>query len=191
MTTPAKRRITPEEYLEIERHSEGKSEYLGGEIFAMTGASRQHNLISTNLSRELSQALRSRPCEVYSSDLRVHIPTTGLYIYPDVAVVCGPAQFEDALTDSLLNPTWICEILSPTTEAYDRGKKFEHYAAIESLREYVLVSQEAPRVEQYVRQGEGRWLFSATAGLAARVVIPSLECELTLAEVYLKVFSEP
>jgi Uma2 family endonuclease len=191
MSVQTKRQLSAEEYLEIERHSEIKSEYLDGEIFAMTGATRRHNLITTNLVREVSQSLLDRPCEVYSSDLRVHIPSTGLYTYPDLAVVCGEPRFEDGEVDTLLNPTLIVEILSPTTEAYDRGKKFEHYDAIESLAEYVLVSQTSPRVEQYVRQAGAHWLFTATSGLSGRVVFPSINCELALAAIYHKLPAGP
>jgi Uma2 family endonuclease len=187
MSVQTKMRISAEEYLEIERRAETKSEYLDGEVFAMTGVSRRHSLITTNLVRLLSQRLIDGPCEVYSSDLRIHIPGTGLYTYPDLAVACGEPAFEDQEIDTLLNPTLIIEILSPTTEAYDRGKKFEHYDTIESLAEYVLVSQDTPRVEQYVRQDGGHWLFTATSGLDGKVVHPSIGCELVLAEVYHKV----
>jgi Uma2 family endonuclease len=180
--------LTPEEYLAIERQAETRSEYLGGEMFAMAGASRWHNLIVTNLSREISSQLRDRPCEVYSNELRVRIPATGLYTYPDLVVVCGEPELEDDdHLDTLLNPTLIIEVLSPNTEAYDRGKKFEHYQAIPSLAEYVLVSQEAPRVEQFLRQDGNRWLLTAAAGMDARIALPSIQCELALAEVYLKV----
>ena len=188
MAVLTKTRINPEEYLAIERRAETKSEYLDGEMFAMTGVTRRHSLVTTNLVREISQRLIDRPCEVHSSDLRVHIPMTGLYTYPDLAVVCGEPRFqEDQEVDTLLNPTLIIEVLSPTTEAYDRGKKFEHYNAVESLAEYVLVSQTAPRVEQFVRQDGGHWLFTATSGLDAKVLFPTIGCELALAEIYHKV----
>lgn len=180
-------RLTVEEYLEAERRAETKSEYLDGEVVAMTGASFRHNVIVANLIGELRQQLKGRPCIVAPGDLRVHIPATGLYTYPDVIAICGEPRFEDRELDTLLNPTLILEILSPTTEAYDRGKKFEHYQTIESLAEYVLVSQESPRVEQYIRQDGGRWLFSATSGLDNRLILASIGCELELAEVYDKV----
>jgi len=188
MSVQAKTRISPEEYLEIERRAETKSEYLDGEMFAMTGVTRKHSLVTTNLVRELSQRLIDRPCEVHSSDLRVYIPATGLYTYPDLAIVCGEPRFEeDQEIDTLLNPTLIIEVLSPSTEAYDRGKKFEHYDTIESLAEYVLVSQATPRVGQFVRQEGGHWLFPATSGLDSKVALPSIGCELALAAVYHKV----
>ena len=179
--------LSPEEYLAVERLSEFRSEYLEGEMFAMAGGSRRHNLIVTNIVRELSTQLRRRACEVYSNDQRVHIPATGLYTYPDIVVVCGEPRFEDESFDTLLNPKLLIEVLSPTSEAYDRGKKFEHYRTIDSLSEYVLVAQDEPRVEQYLRQEDGRWLFTAAAGLEASLALPSIQCELSLAEVYEKV----
>jgi Uma2 family endonuclease len=187
MDAQSKPHLTPEEYLAVERHAEIRSEYLDGEMFAMTGGSLQHNLIVSNLIRELSLQLKKRPCQVYPSDLRVHVPATGLYTYPDVIVVCGEPQIEDQHLDILLNPTLIVEVLSPTTEAYDRGKKFEHYRTIESLAEYLLVVQEEPRVEQYLRQDGNRWLLTAMAGLEGSLALPSIQCELSLAEVYDKV----
>lgn len=179
--------LTPEDYLAIERQAETKSEYLDGEMFAMTGGSCWHSLAIGNLVRELSLQLRKRPCQVYPSDLRVHIPATGLYTYPDVIVVCGEPRFQDEHQDTLLNPTVIIEVLSPTTEAYDRGKKFQHYQSIESLAEYLLVSQSEPRVEQFLRQDDNRWLLTTTTGLKAVLTLPSIQCELALAEVYEKI----
>lgn len=186
MDAQAKPHLTPEEYLEIERQSEVRSEYLDGEMFAMTGGSVRHNLIITNLVRELSLQLKPRPCQVFSSELRVHIPTTGLYTYPDIVVVCGEMHLEDQFFDTLLNPTVLMEVLSPSTEAYDRGKKFEHYRSIPSLAEYLLIAQDEPRVEQYVRQEGNRWLLTAMTGLEATLALPSIQCELALAEVYNK-----
>jgi len=134
-------RISLEDYLAAERQAETKSEYLKGEVFAMSGASRQHNLIVWNLSGALYSQLRGRGCEAYVGDVRVHIPATGLYTYPDIAVVCGEPRFEDGELDTLLNPTLLIEVLSPSTEGYDRGKKAAHYRTLDSLREYVLVSR--------------------------------------------------
>jgi Uma2 family endonuclease len=179
--------LSPEEYLAIERESETRSEYLGGEMFAMSGGSRQHNLIVTNLVRELSLQLKLRPCEVYTNDQRVRVPETGLYTYPDVVVVCGEPSFEDESVDTLLNPVLIVEVLSSTTEAYDRGKKFEGYQTIASLAEYVLVAQDKARVEQYLRQDGGHWLFTATSGRERSVALASIQCELALEEIYDKV----
>ena len=179
--------LTPEEYLASERNGAVRSEYLEGEVFAMTGGSREHNLIVANLVGELRQQLKKRPCEMYPSDLRVRVPATGLYTYPDVVVVCGEPRFEDGEADTLLNPTLIVEVLSPSTEAYDRGKKFEHYRTLGSLREYLLVAQKEPRIEQYVRQDGDRWLFVSTSGLESTLVLPSIQCDLALVEVYDKV----
>ncbi len=180
-------RLTPLEYLEIERKAEYKSEYYRGEMFALAGASRRHNLLATNLSRELSQQLRSRPCEVYPSDMRVNVSSTGLYTYPDVIVVCSQPLFADGHFDTLLNPTLLAEILSPSTEAYDRGRKFEHYRTIESLQEYLLVAADRMRVDLYARQTDGRWLLN-TAGLAQETLeLRSIECTIRLADLYEKV----
>lgn len=180
--------LTATEYLEIERQAETRSEYLDGEMFSMAGNSRNHNLICTNLSRELSLQVKQRPCEVYVSDQRVHIPSVGLYTYPDIVVVCGEPKFDDDQLDTLLNPTLIIEVLSPSTEAYDRGKKFEHYRTIPSFAEYLLVSQTEPLIERYLRQDDGGgWLFTAVAGLESRIELPTIRCELALGEVYEKV----
>lgn len=187
MSVEPKQRLSVQDYLAIERRSETRNEYLDGEMFAMTGASRWHNLIVANLTRELGLQLKGRPCELYPNEIRVHIPATGLYTYPDVAVVCGEPRFEDAELDILLNPVLIIEVLSPTTEAYDRGKKFEHYRTLDSLAEYVLVAQAEPRIEQYVRQDGDRWLFGAVAGLGENLGLPSIQCTLALAEVYDKI----
>ena len=187
MAVHSKPYLSPQQYLAIERAAEERSEYLDGEMVAMTGGSRNHCLIAGNLLRELGVQLRDRPCEVYPTDLRVQVSETGLYTYPDVVVVCGEPQFEDDLFDTLLNPTVIVEVLSPTTESYDRGRKFEHYRALASLAEYLLVSQTQPRIERFLRQADGLWLFGDAAGLEAALTLPSIGCELKLAEVYAKV----
>jgi len=180
--------LTATEYLAIERQAETRSEYLDGEMFAMAGASRRHNLIKGNTERELSLQLKRRPCEVYSSDQRVHVPATGLFTYPDIVVVCGePKLLEDEELDTLLNPTLIIEVFSPATEARDRGKKLKHYLTIDSLTEYLLVSQTEPRVDRYLRQDGSHWLFTSVAGLDRRIALPSIQCELSLAEVHDKV----
>jgi Uma2 family endonuclease len=178
---------TPAEYLAIERKSEYKSEYIDGVIVAMTGASRKHNLITVNLSREISRQLKGRPCESYTSDMRVRVPSTRLYTYPDVVVVCGEPQFEDDRLDTLLNPTLIVEVLSKSTEIYDRGTKFSFYRTIETLDEYLLVAQNEYRVEHYVRQAEGRWLLSDYRSLEETIELTSIECEIALSEMYDKV----
>ena len=183
-TTPT---YTPNEYLALERRSETKAEYCDGEIFAMGGASKEHNLIVTNVVRELGVQLKSRPCRIYCNDMRVKVNATGLYTYPDVVVVCGTDEFDDEQKDTLLNPTIIVEVLSESTEAYDRGKKFEHYRRIESLREYVMVSQAERHIEHYVRQPDDQWLFSETSGADGSIELPDIDCRLALSEVYDKV----
>lgn len=177
---------TAAEYLALERRATYKSEYVGGHIIAMSGASRRHNLIAANISRELSSQLRGRPCESYISDMRVRVSETGLYTYPDVVAVCGDIRFADEQTDTLLNPTVIVEVLSASTEAYDRGDKFAHYRRLASLHDYVLVSQDAVRVEHYVRQGE-KWVLSEASLLTDTVSLASIQCTLVLEDIYDKV----
>jgi Uma2 family endonuclease len=182
------RRLSPEEYLALERRSEEKHEYLDGEMFAMTGASRRHNLIALNIAASLHSQLADRPCEPYMGDMRIRVAATGLYTYPDVVVVCGEPQLADDSFDTLLNPTLIVEVISPSTEGYDRGKKFAHYRTIESLAEIVLVSQERVEVERYSRQPEGGWLLLEANRLEDRLPLPSIGCELSLAAIYKRVF---
>ncbi|ATG88732.1 Uma2 family endonuclease [Methylomonas koyamae] len=183
-------RYTAEEYLSLERRSTSiKSEFHDGQIYAMTGASREHNLISGNIYRELSQQLKSRPCEAYINEMRVKATEARSYHYPDIAVVCGKPEFEDAQVDTLLNPMLLIEVLSPSTEAYDRGGKFAHYRKIPSLREYLLVMQDQPGIERYLRQGEV-WILSETLGLEASLALESIDCRLSLREVYDKVFED-
>src|SRR5713226_9264432 len=183
--------ISPQEYLRLERQSEYKSEYLNGEIFAMTGASRKHNLVTTNISSSLHRQLKGRPCEVYAVDMRVKVRATGLYTYPDVAVVCGDPQFEDEQVDTLVNPTVLIEVLSPSTERYDRIAKTSYYRTIDSLAEHLLVAQDEIRLEQYVRQPDGQWLPSEYVTLDAVVNLPSIECTLKLSDVYDRITFEP
>ena len=177
---------TAAEYLALERRATYKSEYVNGHIIAMSGASRRHNLIAANISRELSSQLRGRPCESYISDMRVRVSETGLYTYPDIVAVCGDIRFADEQTDTLLNPTVIVEVLSASTEAYDRGDKFAHYRRLASLHDYVLVSQDAVRVEHYVRQGE-KWVLSEASLLTDTVSLASIQCTLVLEDIYDKV----
>jgi Uma2 family endonuclease len=179
--------LTPEEYLARERQAEAKCEYLQGEVFAMVGASREHNLIAVNVAGELRRQLHDRDCEVYQSDMRVKVSPTGLYTYPDVTVVCGEPQFEDAEADTLLNPNVLIEVLSPSTADYDRGGKFAHYRRLSSLAEYVLISQDRCLVEHHVRQPQDQWLLSEQDSLDATLDLPSIGCELQLSEIYLKV----
>jgi Uma2 family endonuclease len=187
MSTLPKRFITPEEYLLLERASETKHEYYAGEMFAMGGASRAHVLIVGNLIASLTIQLRGKPCEVLGTDMRVKVNSTGLYTYPDISVACGDIKFEDRNLDTLLNPLVIMEVLSPSTEAYDRGKKFEKYRQLESLQEYLLVAQDRAHVEHYRRQNDGKWELSEASDLDSSLLLPSIECQILLRDVYDKV----
>jgi len=180
---------TAEEYLTLERSAAYKSEFHDGQIYAMTGASREHNLVSGNIYRELSLQLKKRPCEAYINDMRVKATEANSYHYPDIAVVCGTPQFEDSHVDTLLNPTLLIEVLSPSTEAYDRGGKFAHYRKITSLREYLLVAQDQYSIERYIRQGDV-WILTEAVGLEASIPLESIDCVLSLREVYDKVLED-
>jgi Uma2 family endonuclease len=187
LSSQRKTLLTPEEYLAIERKSETRNEYFAGEVFAMVGASKRHNLITANLIRVLGNQLINRPCNVYPSDMRVKVSATGKYTYPDVVVACEEELFDDEEKDTLLNPVVIIEVLSESTEAYDRGKKFEHYQQTVSLTEYLLVAQEPYRVEQYVRQSNREWRYSEYHNAEDTVSISVINCELALKDVYAKV----
>ncbi|MEO7331333.1 MAG: Uma2 family endonuclease [Minicystis sp.] len=152
---PLRVHMTPAEYLAFERSAEGKHELADGEIFAMAGAKRAHNLIANNVGGELRQALRDRSCEVYPADMRVHIAAEGRYVYPDVTVVCGGPTFTDDEQDTFENPTVVFEVTSDSTEGYDRGDKFAKYRTIPSLAEYVLVSHRSAAVDHYTRMPDG------------------------------------
>ena len=192
MSTVPVRKLTPEQYLEIERKAEFKSQFFRGEMFAMSGASRQHNQIAVNLIRNVSQRLLSGPCEVYGSDMRVRVSKTGLYTYPDLSIACDKEQFVDDKGDTLLTPKVLFEILSDSTEKYDRSTKMSQYMQIDSLQEYVLVSQSQPRVEVYQRSSDGKWSYSNANGLAASITLESVGITLPLSEIYLRVeFPEP
>lgn len=180
--------LSESDYLAMERRSDVKHEYFRGELFAMAGASREHNLIVLNLGSELRRVLRDRPCEVYPSDMRVQVTASGLYTYPDVTVVCDPPRFTDDARDTLLNPSALFEVLSDTTEAYDRGGKFEQYRRLDSLQSYVLLSQHRPLVEAFHKQAGGGWvLHEHNAG--GTLHLASLNATLAIDEIYLKVFS--
>ncbi|MBC7911828.1 MAG: Uma2 family endonuclease [Pyrinomonadaceae bacterium] len=187
MSTQPKTHYTPEEYLALERAAEYKSEYFNGEIFAMSGASGQHVLIVTNLVLQLATQLKKRDCSVYSTDMRVKVNPAGLYTYPDVIVVCGESQFSDAQMDTLINPNVIVEVLSESTQGYDRGGKFEQYRTLESFKEYVLIAQDKLHVEHFARQPDNRWLLSETNRMEDSIELTSIACTLALAEIYDKV----
>ena len=189
MATQPKAHFTPEEYLAYERRSEFKSAYVGGEIVAMTGASRRHNRIVLNVAFSLhTQLKRNKRCEVYANDMRVRVPVEDMYTYPDVVVTCGEPRFEDDELDTLLNPLLIAEVLSTSTESYDRGAKFAAYRTLPSFTEYLVVAQDRIHVGHSVRQTDGAWLLSETDDPGASLILPSIGCTLVLADVYDRVF---
>lgn len=189
MSTGAEKRYTVHEYLDLERASEIKHEYFDGEIFAMARGSAPHSLITTNWIGELRNSLKVRRCQVFSSDLQVVCPT-GLRTYPDVSVVCDQPELEDKHQDTLLNPLLIVEVLSKSTEAYDRGRKFDHYRTIPSLQEYVLVAQDRIHVDHYARQETGQWLLTTFTDSDESVKLPALDCAIPLVEIYANVAFE-
>ncbi|CAD78647.1 conserved hypothetical protein [Rhodopirellula baltica SH 1] len=184
--------LSEQEYLDQERKASFKSEYFGGETFAMGGAKRAHNLIVTNLIRVLSNALLDGPCEVYPCDMRVQIEATGLYTYPDVVVACDEPKFRDDQLDTLQNPTLLIEVASESTEAYDRGTKSRHYRRIPSLKGYVLVAQDRPAVESFTRGDDHTWTLREAGGLENELRIDALKLNLSMTEVYHRVqFDRP
>ncbi|HSU16313.1 Uma2 family endonuclease [Longimicrobium sp.] len=183
MSPLAQPRYTPERYLALERASDHKSELINGQIYAMTGASFVHNTIVGNILTSLRNRLRNRGCSVLSNDMRVKASHTVMYTYPDVVALCEPPRLEDSYGDTLLNPAVIFEVLSESTERHDRGEKFAHYRRIESLREYILISQNMIRVERFVRHGD-HWVFNDISDLADSLRIDTLGCEISLAEIY-------
>ena len=196
----AQTHLTPEEYIALERKAipdadTVRNEYVKGEIIAMSGASREHNLITNNISGELRNLLKSSGCETYASNMRVSSPLTSSYFYPDVVVVCEEPRFEDDVFDILLNPTILVEVLSASTEAYDRCEKFGHYRHLASLQEYILISQDKVLVERYRRQKKHDtapvpakdWIFTAFQALEDILPLTAIECELPLQEIYERV----
>jgi Uma2 family endonuclease len=183
---PPPRRYTISEYLAFEREAKEKHEYRDGQIIAMAGGTYNHGLIAANSLRIVGNALIGKPCRAVDSTVRVGVPRSALYTYPDITVVCGEAQFDshDSRGETLTNPRVIVEILSPSTEGYDRGDKFSRYRRLESLEEYVLVSQDSPNVETFFRQNDGGWQFMAFSGLEAMARIRCLAIELPLKEIY-------
>lgn len=177
--------VTAEEYLARERAADYKSEYFHGEVFAMAGGTRRHNAIGLSTGAAIKAVLKGRGCNVYNSDMRIEIAALNKYTYPNVAVACSGEQIADR-DDVLTNPILIVEVLSPTTESYDRGKKFEHYAAIESLREYILVSQDEPKIESFYRAGldEPGWSYTMARGLDGKLLLRSVDSMILLSDVY-------
>ena len=178
--------LSPEEYLAIERRAEYKSEYVDGVMYAMAGGSERHNLIAGNLITELNIQLRQAPCRVYPSDLKVRVPNSKRFFYPDVSVVCGEVEYAEDGKDVILNPILIIEVLSESTAAFDRGKKFQSYQQIESLQEYLLVSQDELLIEHYLRQEKGHWLYTKVTGLEEAVILSTFKCQLALSDIYNK-----
>jgi len=188
MEAAQRRAATVEEYLALEESSDEKHEYFEGEIFAMSGGSFNHSQLPAQLALLLGMQLRKRPCRVVTSDLRVRVEAVGLYTYPDLAVVCGEPRLSAGNT--LDNPTLLVEVLSPSTEGYDRGKKFDMYRQLPSLQQYVLVSQDAMRVHVFTRQADGNWLFQGFQGADEVIPLGSIECSVVMGELYEKVIWE-
>ena len=184
--------MSESEYLEFEQASEMRHEFWRGELFAMAGASEGHNLASGNLFVAVQLALRDKPCRAYTHDMRVFASESRAYVYPDIVVACPPIEFKDAKRDTLLNPQIVVEVLSPSTESYDRGRKFDLYRQSESLRQYVLIAQDEPRVMSYIRQSDGvAWLLTPLEGLNAVLEFPTLGLSLPLSEIYRNVEFPP
>jgi Uma2 family endonuclease len=186
MSTQPKSFITPEQYLQIEREAERKSEYHNGEMLLMAGASSDHNLIVLNLGSVFREQFRHRPSNVYAADMRVRVSNTGLHTYPDGILVCGEREWADASRTTLRNPAVIIEVLSESTEAYDRGDKFWNYRQLPSLQEYILVSQKAFRIDQFIRQPDGEFKLRSCSSIDDRLEIPTVGCSVPLKEIYFK-----
>jgi Uma2 family endonuclease len=187
MSTVSKPYISPDEYLAIERRSDTKHEYYAGEMFAMAGATEEHNLIAGNVFASLHLQLKGRPDKIFLSDMRVKVVATGLRTYPDVVALCGETEFEDGVRDTLTNPSLLVEVLSESTESYDRGKKFEHYRKIPSFREYLLIAQDRVHIERYLRSDDGQWVLLEYGDLASTIELSSIGGTLQIADVYDKV----
>lgn len=172
-----------DEYLALERAASGKSEYYRGQIFAMAGGSVRHNTISGNVFARLRERMRGSKCRPCNSDQRIHIAANGLSTYPDVSIVCDEIRVDAIDSDAITNPAIIVEVLSKSSESYDRGKKFDLYRELESLREYILIAQDEPQVERFVRQPDDSWLMTVTKGLDAALELQST-CRLLLSEIY-------
>lgn len=191
MQTQPKQFVNPQDYLAWERQQETRHEWFDGEIFAMTGASREHNLMCVNIAASLHAQLRGQPCEVYTNDMRVKVRETGMYTYPDIVAACGQPEFEDAAVDTLLNPVLIIEVLSDSTERYDRGAKFAHYRNLPSLEDYLLVAQTECRVEHYCRQDVNQWLLSEYRDLDNVIELVSVNGRLLVVDMYERVTIQP
>jgi Uma2 family endonuclease len=191
MSAAPTRKLTPTEYLELDRISQERSQYYLGDVFAMAGGSKNHNRIARNLLLSFETQFRRqlRRCEAFAADLRLQVDSRQFYTYPDVMVTCGEPRFLDHRDDTLLNPVVIVEVLSPSTEAFDRGKKFELYRHLESLQTYILIAQDQPLVESFHRQADGSWTLVLASGLASQLEIPAVEAQIPLSELNLDVKS--
>lgn len=187
MTTQTVTYVTPDEYLAAERLSETRSEYIDGGVYPMTGGTANHITIVSNIDTRLNIQLDDRPCRVFPIDMKVRLPDSRKFFYPDLVVVCGDLQYHDDRKDTITNPDLVIEVLSPSTEAYDRGEKFQAYQTVESLKEYLLVAQDRPFIEQFVRSETGKWEYTAAIGLESSLALPSIGCTLILSAVYKRV----
>ena len=187
MSTLTVTHVTPEEYLAAERLSETRSEYLDGGVYPMTGATANHSTIVLNIGSDLNVQLRGRGCRAFVIDMKVRLLGSNKFLYPDVTAVCGELLYHDDRKDIITNPDLVVELLSPSTEAFDRGAKFEAYRTIESLKEYLLVAQDRPFVEQFIKNEAGKWEYASALGLESSLTLPSIECTLNLGAVYDKV----
>jgi Uma2 family endonuclease len=176
--------LTLDDYLEIERASEFRNDYVNGQIIAMSGESISHGRIKSNVLREISLHLKGKPCEAFTSDMKVKVEGVSPFKYPDVVVVCGKPELYDARKDLLLNPLVIIEVLSPSTEAVDRGEKFDLYQTISSLKYYILIAQDRSSVTVMTRQSNNRWELELITDVNASLVILDLDCEIPLHEIY-------
>lgn len=181
-----------EDYLAVEREAvDAKHEYVAGHVYAMTGASYNHNLITLNLASELRAALKSGPCTVLSNDMRVRVEAADASTYPDVVALCDEPAFHDERSDVLTNPILLIEVLSPSTEGYDRGGKFALYRALPSLRQYVLVAQDRYSVDVFTRRDDNRWVLTAYSEPDDLIRFDAIECAVPMAEIYARVRFEP
>lgn len=176
-------KMSEAEYLAFERQSDIKHEYIDGYAYAMAGARRKHSLITGNLFASSHSQFQGKNCEVHQSELRVKV-SASKYFYPDITIICGKVILADNEFDNLLNPTVIIEVLSPSTEAFDRGNKFQFYRSIDSLKEYILVSQDIARIEGFSRQESGLWTFDASIGLDTSFKLSTIDCTFDLATIY-------
>lgn len=183
--------VTRDAYLALERRAQVRSEYYAGEIFAMTGGSPRHSMICFNLNGEMREAIREKECFGFESNMKLEIAEATAFVYPDLMVVCGEVDLPEGTSDAITNPVLVIEVLSASTESFDRGKKFEYYRMVPSLREYLLVSQEEPKIESYAKEAENRWIYTTTKGLDQALEIQSLGFLLALREVYRKVNFTP